>query len=62
MATELEMLKEAIEDGDSWVEALEGVDTDQMRADGNAAEADKVEKVLALIQELSDAAGVNYDD
>lgn len=61
MATELQSLKEAVMDGDSWVEALEQVDIAQMIEDGDGAVAEKVQKVLDLIGELIDDAGVTFD-
>ena len=59
MATELQDLKDCVEDGDSWVEALEKVDLVKMREEGNGDVADKIEKVLDLIGEISDNAGVD---
>lgn len=61
MATELQSLKEAVMDGDSWVEALEQVDIAQMIEEGDGAVAEKVQKVLDLIGELIDDAGVTFD-
>lgn len=61
MATELQDLKECVEGGESWVYALENVNLTQMREEGNGDVADKIEKALALIDEISDAAGVDYD-
>ena len=58
MATQLEELKECVEDGDSWVEALEQVDIDQMIQEGDVAVAEKVKKVLDLISELHEDAGI----
>ena len=58
MATELQNLKEAVMDGDSWVEALEQVDIDQMIQEGDGVVAEKVKKVLDLISELIEDAGV----
>lgn len=58
MATQLEELKECVEDGDSWVEALEQVDIDQMILEGDVAVAEKVKKVLDLIGELIEDAGI----
>jgi hypothetical protein len=58
MATQLEELKECVEDGDSWVEALEQVDIDQMILEGDVAVAEKVKKVLDLISELHEDAGI----
>ena len=56
--TELEELKANIEDGDSWLEALEKVDLDKMREEGNAAEAVRVCVVLAFIADLELAANI----
>lgn len=61
MATQLEELKECVEDGDSWVEALEQVDIDQMILEGDVAVAEKVKKVLDLISELIEDAGVTFE-
>ena len=58
MATQLEELKECVEDGDSWVEALEQVDIEQMIQEGDVAVAEKVKKVLDLIGELYEDAGI----
>jgi hypothetical protein len=58
--TELVWLKEAIEDGDSCIEAYEQVDIDQMRQDGNDSVADKIEQVLALVGEINTLAGISY--
>lgn len=61
MATELQSLKEAVMDGDSWVEALEQVDIAQMIEEGDGVVAEKVQKVLDLIGELIDDAGVTFN-
>ena len=59
MATQLEELKECVEYGDSWVEALELVDIEQMILEGDVAVAEKVKKVLDLIGELSKDARIS---
>lgn len=53
MATQLQNLKYQIgHNGESWISALEQVDVDQLRAEGEDAAADKICKVLELIDEL----------
>lgn len=59
MATQLEELKNCVEGGDSWVEALEQVDIEQMIREGDVAVAEKVKQVLDLIDELIEDAGVS---
>lgn len=56
--TELVWLKEAIEDGDSCIEAYERVDIDRMRQDGDDSVAAKIEQVLALVGEINTLAGI----
>ena len=58
MATELECIKEEIEDGSSWIEALEVTDLEKMTSQGNGDIAAKIKQVLDLFDEISDAAGV----
>lgn len=59
MATQLQDLKYQIEHkGESWISALEQVDVDQLRVEGEDAAADKIYKVLELIDELSAIVGI----
>lgn len=58
--TELEQLKEGIEDGLSTIEAYERVDLDQMTLEGHLVLAEKIRIVLQLVGEINEAAGVDY--
>ena len=51
--TEKDYIKEAIEDGDSCVEAYESCDLEAMREEGDNELADKIETVLRLIGEIN---------
>lgn len=59
MNTQLEQLKDDIEDGASCVEAYERVDLDQMRLEGHGNTANKICMVLKLIGEINDAANID---
>jgi type II secretory pathway component PulF len=58
MATELEQMKENIEEGDSCIEAFEQVDLIKMVKEGNDDVALKINQVLALTGQILEAAGV----
>jgi hypothetical protein len=55
---ELQNLKEAIEDGDSCIEAYEQVDLVLMEQEGDVDTADKIRMVLLLTEEINRAAGI----
>lgn len=57
MITTLAELKDAIEGGDSWVEACECVDVDELRKESPRAAA-LVQSVLDATEELWTLAGV----
>jgi division protein CdvB (Snf7/Vps24/ESCRT-III family) len=59
MSTQLEQLKEAIEDGDSVVEAYEQVDIEQMTEEGNGVIAARIAQVLDQIKIINAAAGID---
>ena len=56
--TELELLKEAIEDGDSCIEAYEQVDTDKMCNEGATVIAMQILLCLALVASINESAGI----
>lgn len=58
MATQLEQLKEAIEDGASCIEAYEQVDTDLMTEEGNGVIAARIRQVLDQVTIINAAAGI----
>ena len=58
MATELQQLKENIEDGDSCIEAYEKVDLAQMQLEGDHVVARQIATVLEFVAEINEAAGV----
>lgn len=59
--TELQELKEMVEGGDSWVEALEQVDLDKMSQEGDADVAIWIGMLLELLEQISHKAGVVYE-
>lgn len=59
--TELEQLKEDIEDGDSCIEAYEQVDLTKMCNEGNAEIAGYILEVLRLVGVINDAAKIGED-
>lgn len=58
MATQMQELKEAIESGDSVIEAFENIDLDAMRSEGDSSTADLIERVLADVGTVLETAGV----
>lgn len=59
--TELQELKEMVEGGDSWIEALEQVDLDKMTLEGDTDVAIRIGMLLELLEQISDKAGVVYE-
>ena len=57
--TELQALKEAIEDGDSCIEAYEQVDLEQLGNEGGTIIAVQIALVLELVTSINAAAGVD---
>lgn len=56
--TQLQWLKEAVEDGDSIVEAYENVDLDQMTKEGDGVLAARIQQVLDQIEIINKCAGI----
>jgi hypothetical protein len=56
--TELEQLKVNVEDGDSLIEAFEVVDLERMALEGNRDVAVQIRAVLALVDAINSAAGI----
>lgn len=56
--TQLQQLKEDIENGASCIEAYEQVDLDQMRAEGSMIVAGMIDNVLYLTKWINNAARV----
>lgn len=56
--TELQYLKEAIEDGDSCIEAYEHVDLDKMTEEGDGGVAEMIATCLVAVEMINNAAGI----
>lgn len=58
MATQLQELKDMIEEGASCIEAYEQVDQEQMTEEGDGVVAGRIANVLAQVELINRAAGI----